>query len=245
MTQGRILLLDCNLEDSSSQVFVKAIESHTPPQLTLERCRVSTSERYDWASQAERYSGIIISGSAAAIQSGPGWVQDLAKDLKRAKGVPTLGICFGHQVLAYAWGGVIAEDRLGYKIRGICEVELSLPESSTQPAAHQRLAPWLPHHWPTHTAPLQVLASHRDQVIQAPKGWYIWAHSEACPIQAMVAKDQPIITVQWHPEADRDFILDSPHPDWDDLVHGNEPPSIEILEGSQILSAFLHHIASA
>jgi GMP synthase (glutamine-hydrolysing) len=60
------------------------------------------------------YDGIIISGSTASVYEADHEVFDRQQQLIRdciAASVPLLGICFGHQLVNYALGGEVREDR--------------------------------------------------------------------------------------------------------------------------------------
>lgn len=60
------------------------------------------------------YDGIIISGSTASVYEADQEVFDRQQQLIRdciASSVPLLGICFGHQLINYALGGEVCEDR--------------------------------------------------------------------------------------------------------------------------------------
>ena len=53
-------------------------------------------------SDVQMFSGIIISGSAACVTAPEPWMDGLADLILDASvaGVPVLGICFGHQMVA-------------------------------------------------------------------------------------------------------------------------------------------------
>ncbi len=66
----------------------------------------------------ENISGIVITGSSAMVTDQSDWIEDTASWLKQAvdQSVPVLGICFGHQLLAYALGGVVADNPAGVEV---------------------------------------------------------------------------------------------------------------------------------
>ncbi|MEX0618566.1 MAG: gamma-glutamyl-gamma-aminobutyrate hydrolase family protein, partial [Pseudohongiellaceae bacterium] len=57
----------------------------------------------------EGLKGIFITGSPAYLTDGAGWNQVAAKYLRDAAAteIPVLGICYGHQLLAFAFGGEV------------------------------------------------------------------------------------------------------------------------------------------
>jgi len=59
--------------------------------------------------------GLMITGSHTPVADHRPWAEETAAWLKAAvqEGVPILGICFGHQLLAYALGGSVEETPAG------------------------------------------------------------------------------------------------------------------------------------
>src|SRR5918911_1654916 len=97
-------------------------------------------------------------------------------------GVPTLGICYGMQLMAQELGGRV--ERTGISEFGKTEVRAEGEES--------RLFAGLP--------PEQVgWMSHRDSVTAPPEGARVTAGSPAAPIAAFEDSARGVFGVQFHP----------------------------------------------
>ena len=99
-------------------------------------------------------------------------------------GVPVLGICYGHQLMARALGGEVAAT--GQREYGA--TSLSLDERGAE-----LLLQDLP---PTDT----VWMSHGDAVTRAPEGFRVTAATDQIPIAAMEDPSRGMYSVQFHPE---------------------------------------------
>ena len=76
--------------------------------------------------QRHRPEGIIVTGSPLSVTERAPWMLRLGDDLLRigARGVPVLGVCFGHQLLARAAGGDVVLNPRGREI-GTVRVQLT------------------------------------------------------------------------------------------------------------------------
>lgn len=129
--------------------------------------------------KAKNPAAIILSGGPASVYE-PGSPQLDAGILEL--GIPTLGICYGFQVLAQALGGTV--DQTGKREYGATDLEVSA--SGTLLAGQPDLQVcWM---------------SHGDQVVAAPAGFDVLASTKTTPVAAFESKSKRIYGVQWHPE---------------------------------------------
>ncbi len=106
-------------------------------------------------------------------------------------GTPTLGICYGHQLLAAALGGEVGKNPQG---REIGTILLRLEPNAT----HDPLLAGFP-------AVLKVQATHVESVLTLPVGARVLGKSELDPYAA-IAFGERAWGVQFHPEFDADVI---------------------------------------
>lgn len=133
------------------------------------------------------FAGVIISGSAAMVTDRAEWSERTAEWLRHAmdQDVPTLGICYGHQLIAHALGGEV-----GYlPKREMGTVEITLHE------AHMVEDPLFAKAPPSFTAQ----ASHLQSVLKAPEGAVVLAKSEADGCHAFRWRNH-VWGLQFHPE---------------------------------------------
>ena len=124
--------------------------------------------------------GIILSGGPSSVyEAGAPSLDPGVFDL----GVPTLGICYGFQVMAQALGGEVAHT--GLREYGATDAAVTGDGGvllSGQPAEQN------------------VWMSHGDQVSRAPEGFEVLASTRATPVAAFGDDDRRLYGVQWHPE---------------------------------------------
>ena len=123
--------------------------------------------------------GLILSGGPASVYAPDAYRMD--PEILEL-GVPILGICYGHQLLADLAGGEVANTggaeygNTTLEVTGGSVLLAELP--STQ----------------------QVWMSHRDQVTAAPPGFVSVATSEGAAVAAMEDRERAMYGVQFHPE---------------------------------------------
>ncbi len=70
---------------------------------------------------------VLVTGSSAMVTDGSDWIEAGAAWLRQLveNGVPVLGICFGHQLLAHALGGLVRDNPNGVEV-GTVSTRLTL-----------------------------------------------------------------------------------------------------------------------
>ena len=94
----------------------------------------------------------VVTGSAAGVYDDLPWIAPLKAFLVQAREQPLVGVCFGHQVMAEAFGGKVVKSDKGWGV-GLHAYDIA------------ELQPWM-----DGAAKVAVPASHQDQVVTLPPG---------------------------------------------------------------------------
>ena len=123
--------------------------------------------------------GIILSGGPASVYAeGAPTLDPTILEM----GIPVLGICYGHQVLADALGGTVAST--GRSEFGRTDL------SVVSPGVLFTELPEEQHVW----------MSHNDAVAEPPRGFIVTASTPESPVAAMEDRERGFYGVQFHPE---------------------------------------------
>lgn len=155
--------------------------------LSQDEVEVVDVERGAALPDAAEYAGVLVTGSGAMVSDRVDWSERTAAWLREAAhaGVPLLGICYGHQLIAHALGGEVGDNPQGRGM-GTCPLEL------TGDAAADPLFA---------SAPPQFLAqtTHLQSVLRLPEGATLLARSALDPHHAFRWGTR-VWGVQFHPE---------------------------------------------
>lgn len=135
------------------------------------------------------FDAVILTGSPAYLDDGDAWIDRLCSHIRQmvAAKTPLIGLCFGHQAIMAALGGVV--ERKEFWIFGGADFAVIDRRSWMQPRADH----------------LKLYAANKAQVTALPKGFDLLGGAPDCPI-AMTALGDQVFTTQFHPEMDEGFI---------------------------------------
>jgi GMP synthase (glutamine-hydrolysing) len=155
--------------------------------LRLDQCHTVTVIDGEHLPEPAQCNGVVITGSAAMVSDRHQWSEYSAQWLQQAiqQKIPVLGICYGHQLLAHALGGVV-----DYHPRGR---EMGTKVIHRAPAAlHDELFNSLPERFPAHV-------THMQSVMRLPPGAEVlaWNSFEAHHAVRFAPR---VWGVQFHPE---------------------------------------------
>jgi GMP synthase (glutamine-hydrolysing) len=131
------------------------------------------------------FEGVIISGSQSSVYDDHRpWIRTLSRWTEGAiaDGLPILGVCWGHQLLAQVLGGTVKGG--SYEL-GYVQVRQEVEEAPL---------------WDGLPDPFTVFATHSDHVVELPTDATLLASNET-GVQAF--RYENVYTVQFHPEYDR------------------------------------------
>ncbi|WP_224244302.1 glutamine amidotransferase [Hyalangium gracile] len=142
---------------------------------------------------ATGYDAVMMTGSPLSVTRLEPWMERAAALMVDAaeRNIPVLGVCFGHQLLAHAYGGCVVRNPLGREI-GTVQVELT-PSGQADP-----LFQGMP-------SSVAVQATHEDIVPEPPEGTVVLAGNANTAVQALAFR--PCSRgVQFHPEVQPDAM---------------------------------------
>jgi GMP synthase (glutamine-hydrolysing) len=173
----RTLLVDCYPDDWKDKVrFYLDMLSE------FSEIEVIDHRKLGPESSAADFNSVVVTGSPMMLadREPPEQLSEFVRRLE----VPTLGICFGHQLL-----GVLTGARVGSKtmLEGWETVRILRPARLFKGMGGE----------------VRVLESHREFLSLdsvAAAGWQVLADSGSCPVEAMRHIELPLYGVQFHPE---------------------------------------------
>jgi GMP synthase-like glutamine amidotransferase len=132
------------------------------------------------------YTHLLLTGSEASIVDPKPWFEREADVVREARDrrLPTLGSCFGHQMLVLALSGPLHLIRSSTPEIGWIALEKLDDDDLIADAPD----PWI------------TFSYHFDEVVDPPPPWRVLARSRDCPTHVIRYGDLPIWGIQAHPE---------------------------------------------
>jgi GMP synthase (glutamine-hydrolysing) len=122
--------------------------------------------------------GIIISGGPSSVLERG--CPDIDPEILAA-GIPVLGICYGHQLLAHHLGGLVKKGQRGEY--GVAHLTVTRPDALWNGVEKSRI--WM---------------SHFDSVAEIPPGFQVTASTDISGVAAMSDPERKLFGIQFHPE---------------------------------------------
>jgi GMP synthase-like glutamine amidotransferase len=143
----------------------------------------------DFPTSLDACEGWLFTGSKWSVYDQEDWITQahaLAARLYE-HGKPTVGICFGNQLMARALGGRVDKAPQGWGV-GVRQAQILLQR--------EWMDPWV--------SELALLVSHQDQVMTLPADAVRIAGHEFCP-NDIVQIGEHVLTFQGHPEFSKGY----------------------------------------
>lgn len=138
--------------------------------------------------RADSCDAYVITGSASGVYDGDEWIGKLKEFVRGASGRSAMvGICFGHQLMAEAFGGQVIKSPRGWGI-GLHRYGLN-----------DRAA------WMDDARSIAVPASHQDQVVRLPADARVLGGSDFTPYGIVEYPQRRAMSLQSHPEFSPDY----------------------------------------
>ncbi len=131
----------------------------------------------------------LITGSAAGVYDPLPWIATLKAFITSTAGsAPMIGICFGHQLMAEAFGGQAIKSPKGWGV-------------GLHTYAIDKTAPWM-----DSPAPISLPVTHQDQVVAVGPGAEVLGGNAFTPFGVIAYPDRMALTIQAHPEFAPDYL---------------------------------------
>ena len=165
---------------------------------------------------ATEFDAYLITGGKYSVFDNFEWQDNLFELIQKINltNIPLLGVCYGHQAIAYALGGEVERHKAGWGA-GITSVNIESNSKWLKPSLKK----------------INLYAMHQDQVTKLPSNATRFLSNSFCNISGFYIKDH-ILTIQQHPEFSealcRDLIIrrkDRIGPFFDSALQSLEVPS--------------------
>ena len=172
------------------------------------------------------FDGVVIGGSPASVHDQEPWIDRLDRLIRQivAAGTPLFGACFGHQAIALALGGTVAENPGGW-VLGVTTTRITAR------------APWMTGVATT----LRMNAAHSEQVTHLPPGAEVLSGNDDCP-HGIYRIGTTVFATQYHPEMTDGFmaaLVEEFGPDLPPEIHAKASTSLAPAADTALFAAWI------
>ena len=173
----RTLVINCYRREPDEKIknFIRLVERFGEIDAVADRELTSTFD-------VSRFGAVVLSGSAALVGAGD-YLENLVLFLRRVR-LPVLGVCYGHQLMAKAFGAAVGKGELvspDEKIKIVVDDPLFSGMEKEFTAAENHY-------------------EYVEDSSLARADFLLLARSDSCPVEAIKHKRLPFYGVQFHIE---------------------------------------------
>lgn len=171
-----------NTHGDYTQMF-RELVSEVAPEIDVRGYESTLGEQPERTDECDAW---IISGSAHCVHDDFDWLDQLKGFVSHllSRQQKTIGVCFGHQLIAELLGGEVEKAMAGWCVGATSYFDQTRGQNDQRE--------------------VRLIASHEDQVVRMPEGARLTLSASNCPV-AGFSVDDHVITVQGHPEFKPDF----------------------------------------
>lgn len=184
----KILIIDNTLDKDSwgSENLCRMVRVAAQEGVSSATIAVRRAPEGDLPKAVQSFDRFILSGSRTSALDEAPWIDALHAFIRKVIDAkkPFLGVCYGHQTLARALGGIETVRKAAEPEIGWTEIEQTAPSPLFEGVPSR----------------FHTFQTHFDEVWALPPGMKKLAQSKRCQIQACQLESLPIYGIQFHPE---------------------------------------------